>query len=173
MDFESEQFLRKQAWDYFTTHASQRISTFNFYIVLSSLTATTYAAAWKQDSNLQEMRGLIAFLLCLFAFVFWKLDQRNRVLIRNAERALVRFEAAAEGDPELKVFTNEMIHTHKSRCSRFGWKWVLFWQLQLSYSDCFNTVFLVFACIGLVGTTKALSPYIHPIRWLLPLHTFF
>src|ERR1700731_2520334 len=79
-------FLRKQAWDYFDAHASQRMSIFNFYIALSSVTATTYAAAWKADSNLQSARGLLAFLLLLFAFVFWKFDQRNKALIKNAER---------------------------------------------------------------------------------------
>lgn len=93
MGCEKEIFLRKLAWDYFAAHASQRMSIFNFYIILSSLTATTYFASFKPDSNLQPARWLLASSLCFFAFIFWKLDGRNKELIKNAEAALRYFEA--------------------------------------------------------------------------------
>jgi hypothetical protein len=45
----ADTFRRKQAWDYFATHASQRMSIFNFYIALSSFTLTIYATSWKGE----------------------------------------------------------------------------------------------------------------------------
>src|SRR5258708_35356793 len=110
-----EPFLRKQAWDYFAAHASQRMTIFNFYIALSSFTASGYFLSFKSDSNLQSSRGLIAFSLCFFAFVFWKLDERNKTLIKNAERALKYFEERDPGDLVTKVFTQEQVETDARR----------------------------------------------------------
>ena len=73
-------------------------------LVLSSLTATTYAAALKSESNLQPVRGLIALLLCLFAFVFWKLDERNRFLIKKRGAGSRSFRKIEFGDTVTKVF---------------------------------------------------------------------
>jgi hypothetical protein len=141
--------LRKQAWDYFSTHASQRMTAFNFYIVLSSFVAASYFASFKSDSNLQTARPALAGLLCLFAFIFWKLDQRNKLLIKNAERALKFFEQSDSVDSVVKVFTQEEIETNSKKTK--GWQRVLFWRWHLSYSDCFNCVFTLFFAIGFVG----------------------
>ena len=55
-----DDFLRKQAWDYFVLHAGQRLTVFNFYIVISSVTATAYFSSFKIDSNLQHARPFSA-----------------------------------------------------------------------------------------------------------------
>lgn len=141
--------LRRQAWDCFDTHASQRMTVFNFYIILSSLVATSYFASFKGDSTLQPARPLLAGLLCLFAFIFWKLDQRNKKLIKNAERALKFFEQSKQIDVVAKVFTQEELETLSKKTR--GWQWALFWHWPLSYSDCFNCVFFIFFALGFVG----------------------
>ena len=144
-----EPFLRKQAWDYFSMHASQRITIFNFYIILSSLTATSYFASFKSDSSLPAARPLLAILLCVFAFIFWKLDQRNKLLIKNAERALKHFEETAKGEDVAKVFIQEEAETKKKKVK--GRRALFFWNQHLSYSDCFNLVFLLFFLCGVIG----------------------
>jgi len=141
--------LRKQAWDYFTVHASQRMTIFNFYIVLSSVVATSFFASFKSDSNLQSARPILAALLCFFAFIFWKLDQRNKVLIKNAERALKFFEQRDPVDSIAKVFTQEEIETKANAVT--GWRWILCWRWNLSYSSCFNLVFVCFFLVGFIG----------------------
>jgi hypothetical protein len=146
--------LRKQAWDYFNTHASQRMTVFNFYIILSSLVATSYFASFKNDSNLLTARPLLAALLCMFAFIFWKLDQRNKLLIKNAERALKFFERSDPIDSVAKVFTQEEIETDSKKTK--GWRRIFFWRWQLSYSDCFNCVFFLFFALGFVGLVLCL-----------------
>jgi hypothetical protein len=144
-----DSFLRKQAWDYFTTHASQRIATFNFYIVLSSLIATTYFSSFKSGVTMRPARLFLAALLCFLAFVFWKLDQRNRRLIKNAERALKCFENMEHADVVMKVFTQEEKETAASKPQ--GVQWLFLWRLPLSYSACFNSVFFIFFLLGLAA----------------------
>lgn len=151
-------FLRKQAWDYFVIHASQRMTIFNFYIALSSVVATAYFASFRADWNLQSARWILAPLLCFFAFIFWKLDERNKTLIKNAERALKHFEQASAGESITKVFTMEEAETDARRRQFQGLRKLLIWQRHLSYSDCFNVVFLIFFLIGIAGTIVSLSP---------------
>jgi hypothetical protein len=154
-------FLRKQAWDYFTTHASQRMSIFNFYIVLSSLIFTGYFTSFKDDAHLQSLRPSLAFLLCFLSFVFWKLDQRTSFLIKNAERALKYFEASDEGAPIVKVFTQECLDT-ETRTMK-GWRRILFWHQHFTYSWCFKFVYISFSVVGAVGVFVWLTPLVPPI----------
>jgi hypothetical protein len=167
MNRSQDSFLRKQAWDYFSTHAAQRMSIFNFYIALSSVTATTYAASWKTDSNLQSARWLLASLLCLFAFVFWKLDQRNRALIKIAERALKYFENTDNSELVTKVFCQEEAETNARRAHITGWRWIRVWRWTLSYSYCFNFVFAVFGLIGATGVVASVYGHVHLIVHLI------
>jgi hypothetical protein len=162
-----ESFLQRQAWDYFNTHAAQRMTVFNFYIALSSVTATGYFATFKSDSNLASARWIIAFLLCLFAFIFWKLDQRVKFLIKNAEHALKHFEAGQPHAMQAKVFLREEAETTRHRELFKGWRKILFWRLPLSYSDCFNLVYLAFFLIGVVGLSLAASPHVHRLWWVI------
>lgn len=151
---EKDTFLRKQAWDYFQVHASQRLTIFNFYVVLSSVTVTTYFSSFKADSNLQTARPALAGLLCFLAFVFLKLDQRNKFLIKNAERALKHFEQMEHAPVIAKVFMQEEVETESKRLVR--WQRLLFWSAHLSYSNCFNMVFVIFFLVGLGGVIHAL-----------------
>jgi len=166
-----DSFLRRQAWDYFNTHASQRMTIFNFYVVLSSVTATSYFASFKADSNLESARWLLAVLLCFFAFIFWKLDQRNKALIKNAERALRWFEQAEQVDTVAKVFTQEELETKGKIDESKGWRVLLFWRLHLSYSDCFNFVYVTFALVGFGGLTSTCTSHLHWARWYSALRT--
>ena len=144
--------LREQAWDYFAAHSSQRITTFNFYIVLASVTSTTYFSSFKADSNLQDVRPALAALLVLFSFVFWSLDRRNRFLIKNAESALMIFESESTNvDPRTKLFSLEA-NAVSPRLR--GFRRLAVWKWALSYSDCFNLVFLIFASIGVFDLGK-------------------
>lgn len=154
-------FLRKQAWDYFTIHSNQRMTVFNFYIVLSSLTVTSYFASFKNDSNLASAGWILALLLCFFAFIFWKLDQRNKALIKKAERALKYFERSEPSSNLVKVFLQEEKDTEAIRklAKRSGR--IFFWRWHLSFSDCFNCVYAVFASIGFGALVYEVLRHMH------------
>jgi hypothetical protein len=154
----SEESLRKQAWDYFQMHAGQRLSTFNFYIVISSVLSTALFTSFQKDYRIPGVSVILGFLLAFFSFIFWKLDVRNKELIKNAEAALKFFESTRgpadsdEGVHVTKLFLHEEYHTDKKRSARYFFLWRRYW----SYSDCFNLVFLAFECVGLSGIVVGL-----------------
>lgn len=150
----TEDELRKQAWDFFQMQAGQRLTTFNFYIALSSLLSTGLAASFKADINIPCLGVAFGLLLLLFSAIFWKLDQRNRDLIKGAEDSLKFFEAKAEledqaGTPHIaKRFTREEFDSDRKKNERS----CCFWRNNYSYSECLRAVFIVFASIGLLGS---------------------
>jgi hypothetical protein len=131
--------LQEQAWKYFELHAGQRLTIFNFYIALCSAIAAGLAATFSKDFSYPNVRFLFGLLLVLFSFVFWKLDDRTKLLIKNAEAALEFFE---EQDAK------EILVTHVFRRERVLTANVRAVRLHLSYSKCFNIVFAAFAILG-------------------------
>jgi len=150
----NEDELRKQAWDFFQMQAGLRLTTFNFYIAISSLLSTGLAASFKSDINIHFLGVSFGILLLLFSIIFWKLDQRNRDLIKGAEASLKYFEAKTELEDEegvphiIKRFTREEFDTANKKAQR---TWCL-WRNHYSYSECLRAVFIIFGAAGLVGS---------------------
>lgn len=146
--------LRKQSWDFFQMQAGQRLTTFNFYIAISSLLSTGLAASFKPDICAPFLGIAFGLLLILFSFVFWKLDNRNRDLIKGAEASLKYFESVSSlederGKPHIaKRFIREEFDTSEKKKHRSWWR---LWRNHYSYSECFSAVFMIFGIIGLVG----------------------
>ncbi len=150
----TDEELRKQAWDFFQMQASQRLTTFNFYIAISSLLSTGLAASFKTDINIPYLGVPFGLLLVLFSLIFWKLDQRNRDLIKGAEETLKFFESKATLEDDVDVphvakrFMREEFDTQRKKDQR-SW---FFWRNQYSYSECFKAVLILFGAVGFVGT---------------------
>jgi len=155
----TDEELRKQAWDFFHMQAGQRLTTFNFYIAISSLLSTGLAASFKADILLPHLGVAFGLLLILFSFIFWKLDQRNRDLIKGAEESLKFFEAKATLEDEAgiphvaKRFIREEFDTNRKK-NQHSWR---FWRNHYSYSKCFKLVFMIFGLIGLVGLAFSIA----------------
>jgi len=143
--------LRKQAWDYFQLHAAQRLTTFNFYIVMSSLVSTAMVASFQKDFRLRHLGLIPGAFLILLSLVFWQLDERNKVLIRVGERALKYFEHHSGLQDEAtsphiaKVFLREEFDTNLSKGGTLSS--LRYW----SYSKCFRAIFIFFGTIGAIG----------------------
>lgn len=150
-----DETIRKQAWDYFQMHSSQRLTTFNFYIVISSVITTALISTFQKDYKVPLLGIPIGLLLSFFSFIFWKLDSRNKELIKGAEAALRYFESISEfkdsdNIPHIaKVFQHEEWATYQRKEKRS----FLPWKSHYSYSKLLNKVFLAFAIIGLIGAT--------------------
>lgn len=153
--------LGRYAWDYFHYHAGQRLTTFNFYIIICSLVITGYITAIK-DAKTVPFGIVVGLLLPLVSFVFWQLDRRNKEMIKNAEEALKSIEKntiipnAAEDPPVQHIFRYEEVKTASARRNSSCWPWA--W--RLSYSKCFNAVFATLATIGLAGAI-----YVAALTW--------
>ena len=80
------------AWRYFALHAQQRISVFNFFIVLSGILATGIGAGFQTGKSMAPVVAILGALLFLFSIVFHRLDGRGSELVKLAEAALIAGE---------------------------------------------------------------------------------
>lgn len=84
--------LLEHAWRYFELHANQRISIFNYFVVISGAVSAGIAATWQGSQHFSIVGIVLGLLLSVVSFVFWKLDQRVSFLIKHAESALAEVE---------------------------------------------------------------------------------
>lgn len=146
---------RKYLWDYFQLHATQRLTTFNFYIVLSTLLTTGLFSTFQKEFVLIPVGVILGLLLVLLSFVFWKLDERNKGLIKNVESGLKYLELQTPSKPEgevTKIFCYEELSTERIRMQRSVWPW----KNLYSYSESFRFIFFLFAALGLIGAIASL-----------------
>lgn len=137
------------AWNYFNIHASQRLTTFNFFITISTLIGTgIFAALYEKMSN-YYVSAFLSIGLMSFSFIFWKLDVRNRELIKNSESALKEIEKYFCELSENNL-TEIMLFNRDDNAGKEISNLNLF-KKRFSYSDCFNLTYLIFAVSGLVG----------------------
>jgi hypothetical protein len=78
------------AWKFFSFHASQRTQMFNFMLLLVGILAASLTSS--VDKGLVEPAIAICAVGVLVAFIFLKLDRRNRDLVRMAESVLTFLE---------------------------------------------------------------------------------
>lgn len=146
--------VQKYAWDYFQLHSNQRMTAFNYFIALSALVATGLGATLQQNGTRFCVMGIsLGGLLMVISFVFWKIDQRTRRLIKNAEKALMH----AESDFPCFVKTQEthctQLFTYEGLTTQALQERTKFKLLRapLSYTQSFNIIFSAFALCGLGG----------------------
>jgi hypothetical protein len=89
--------------------------------------------------------------LIAFSYIFWRLDARNRILVRYGEEALMLYEEGfkenANAD-KMKIVYRELQETDdKERCRN------RLQQLLIPYrfTYCFRAIFLMFMVIGALG----------------------
>lgn len=152
MNNKYRQEMRTYAWNYFSLHAGQRLSTFNFYLILAALLVTPCISAFtKPDLMSRKIAIGLGMLLAVISMIFFKLDQRNKALVRNAEAALRFLDEQVElqdcnGVPhECKLFSRDDYHTNQAKKIKSFWPS----KLYLSYSDCFRYIFTIFIILGL------------------------
>lgn len=142
---------RKYAWDYFQLHSSQRMASFNFYVTLSTALLAGASGALQPSVNLVNIALVLSIVLVTVSFVFWKLDGRNKLLIKNSEEALREIEKGMESPnsptPAISLFRYDEQAVMKRRAHRS----LIFWRNYYSYSDVFNLVFILFGMLGTLG----------------------
>lgn len=150
--YEGIKDFHQYAWDYFQYHSRQRLTTFNFYIIICSIVATGYMTALK-ETRTAPLGFIFGLLISFLSFIFWKLDLRNKQMIKNVEEALKHLESetpfqdSSESPHVLKIFLYEEAKTNIAEKRRSFWPW----NTPYSYSRCFNLVFFVFGALGMLA----------------------
>lgn len=62
---------------YFSLHATQRITVFNYFVVFAGILSTGLAATIRAPNRLAFVGIALRLLLSFLSFLFWKLDQRT------------------------------------------------------------------------------------------------
>ena len=132
------------AFNYFDLHAKQRMTVFNFYLVLSGALSGGIGAS-LQGEKIYPLSGLLlSLLLMLLSLVFYKLDLRTSFLIKHAERALAANETEALHPSAHLVGSEEAdFNSWQGERPLLRKAW--------SYSQCFKAVFAATTMVGVFG----------------------
>jgi hypothetical protein len=141
---------RTYVWGYFALHADQRMKLFNFFLILSGLILGAFPAVRGMAPG-TKLPGLLPLLLVLSALTFWRLDERTRHLVKNAEAAL-RFldqqwavDPLPDGSPHYLclVARDDYLTAAKK-------KWWARRVVPVSYTESFRIVYMIIGGVGLV-----------------------
>jgi len=152
LDIETRKEFRDYLWKYFALHADQRLKTFNFYLIVAAIFISGYLNLIAKTEH-YTWSCIIPFFLSITSFIFWKLDLRTKNMIKQAEHGL-KYLDENSGLPELngnechplKIFFCDDHATEERR--RFPCVSLL--ECELSYSNCFNTIFSIFGFTGAI-----------------------
>ena len=152
LDIETRKEFRDYLWKYFVLHADQRLKTFNFYLIVSAIFISGYL---NLISNTEQYiwSCILPFVLSITSFIFWKLDQRTKSMIKQAESGLKYLDENSglqeSNDNEchpLKIFSCDDYVTK----NRKNFPNAPLAKCDLSYSNCFSIIFFIFGFSGFV-----------------------
>jgi hypothetical protein len=155
---DQEKDILAYALKYFEIHAAQRMSVFNFFIVLSSIILTGLSTCIVGD-NLYAPIGIpLGLLLTALALTFWKLDQRTSFLVKRAEKALERLET--DHFPEFARIIGKEPAEFKELNDGLAIP-----RKRWTYSKSLGFVFLVVGSMGITGTAIAAAKTFKIVDW--------
>lgn len=150
------------SWNYFQLHATQRMSLFNYFVVFASLLTTGLVSTFLEKYKCNYIGIALSLLLIILAFIFWKLDQRVKYLIRHSEELLKKIEKSFDEtteQPYFNLFITEVTKTEQLKNSN---KLHRISTYHFSYSNCLNLVFLFFGAFGCIGLVLSLVKTLNP-----------
>lgn len=151
MTHEERSEARNYAWCYFALHADQRIRLFNYFLVITGLILSAFTAL-RESTNSSKIVSILPFLLIPASFVFWRLEERTRTLVKNAEDALRFLDEQfsqpnnPDGSPsQLRLFERDDYRRKQAIRNQT----VLSRAIPISYADCFRLTYLTVGVLGL------------------------
>ncbi|MDJ0763054.1 MAG: hypothetical protein QNJ97_08715 [Myxococcota bacterium] len=87
--------IRQYSWNWFSYHANQRYSSFNYFLAAAVILFTGYATAAKEE--LWWLAAAIGVIGTIIGLLFIKLDQRNAFLVKLGEKGLLASERVLFG----------------------------------------------------------------------------
>lgn len=138
------------AWAYFTLHANQRITVFNYFVVFAGILCTGLAATIQASDRFSFIGIALGVILVMLSFLFWKLDQRTSFLIKHAEDILKLHEPVLA-----PLLADEVDKTSKAKADDGLW----------TYGQVFRAIFAVMALIGFVGAILSALHATHHLDW--------
>lgn len=148
MQNEAIAIARDHAWNYFSLHAQQRISVFQYFISIETalITAAIITIQYRKDFGDPTWPIVLGPAIILFSFVFWKIDQRTRDLIDKAESSLRQIEVEIKKNLPTSIslpFTEDPQSKNSVEFRAFP-----LIPGRLTYSQSFGTIYSISALFG-------------------------
>jgi hypothetical protein len=143
---EYDKMASEHAWRYFELHAQQRITVFNFFIAITGLLATGIGLSLQQEGKYLYLCSILGAFMIFISIIFWKLDHRVSMLIKNSETALQFIESNFQNQ-EFRILTKDNDDKKLNSSAFSDW----------SYGKCFRIAFIF---VGNIGLTFIFIPII-------------
>lgn len=149
------------AWNWFDLHAKQRQQSFHFYLILISGIMGAYffasrmslASAEHHENAYNPGPFLISAIALVASLLFYRLDRRNRCLIRYAESAMEAYELELQKMLPESVAPNYINLASNPAQHQSGYIPGL-----TTYGDIYRVIFGIGALAGLVGLKTSWPP---------------
>lgn len=135
---EYDKMASEHAWRYFELHAQQRITVFNFYIAITGLLAAGIGLSLQQEGKYLYLCSILGAFMIFISIIFWKLDHRVSMLIKNSETALQCIESNFQNQ-DFRILTKDKDDNQLNSSAFSNW----------SYGKCFRIAFIFVGNIGL------------------------
>ncbi len=145
----NNEMMFEHAWKYFELHAQQRITVFNFFLAISGLVATGVGICLQQGGGFTYVSSFLCLFLMFVSFLFWKLDQRVSLLIKEAELTLSCIEDNISHS-NLHLFNKDQNNTSLKKGIFSVW----------TYGRCFRCAFFI---VGYSSFLLIFAPLFIPV----------
>ena len=143
---------RAYAWGYFALHAEQRMKVFNFFLILAGLILGAFPAVRGIAADTKFV-ALLPLLLTLTAFIFWRLEERTRSLVKRGEEALRFLDeqwSVSALLPDKTPHYLRLIERDDYHTKLLKERWWANRLAPISYANSFRLVYLIMAGVGLI-----------------------
>jgi len=112
------EIISEHLWKYFELHSQQRLTLFNYYIAVSGALISAIGFCLHAEKDLNFLVIALSFLLIIFSFLFYKLDQRTSFLIKRCEKCMVILEQNINSK-DINLFTEDNVDLNISNNGKF------------------------------------------------------
>jgi hypothetical protein len=155
---------REYAWNWFEFHAKQRQQSFRFYLTLIGALLAAYYIAARLSIILQIRQNdhvpgfdpcpfLISAVAIVVSVLFYRLDRRNRILVKYAEDILRGFELEFAAKLETACAPNFIERGNNPEAYQPGAV-----PMMTTYGEIYRLIFLFGALVGLLGLIVSRPP---------------
>ncbi len=139
--------LFDSAWKYFQLHANQRVTHFNFFIVISTALISGTLSVLHPEIKLYRLSIGLGLIQVLLAFLFWRLELRNKELVKHAEKVLKAIEKKALPNSssleKYSIFCSEQIESNVENSKHFVHRFMK------SHGQIYKSLYFSFGLIGI------------------------
>jgi hypothetical protein len=133
---------RELHWSYFSLHAEQRLKTFHFYLIVAAILIGAFINIINEEKDL-KFAFILPFILAFISFIFYKIDQRARFMLKNSQDAIRHLDSKLISNDEdkpsrINIFEYDAhIQSDKKR--------------GMNYSKSFGSIFMTFGVLSIVA----------------------